>query len=68
MYNAKVRGVLIEGGKTYQDISRDVLRPLDTGKTPLWWWIASFFASAMLVWGVWGFYNTIVNGIGTWPE
>ncbi len=66
MYNAKVRGVLIEGGKTYQDITRDVLRPLDTGKTPLWWWIASFFASAMLVWGVWGFYNTIVNGIGTW--
>ncbi len=66
MYNAKVRGVLIEGNKAYRDITKDVIRPLLTDKTPLWWWIASFFASVMLVWGIWGFYNTITQGIGTW--
>ncbi len=66
MYNAKIRGVLIEGDKTYADISSDVTRPMLIDKTPVWWWVASFVASAMLVWGVWGFYNTIVNGIGTW--
>jgi molybdopterin-containing oxidoreductase family membrane subunit len=66
MYNIKVRGVLIEGNKGYNDITRDVTNPILTDKTPLWWWITAFFASAMLVWGIWGFYNTITVGVGTW--
>jgi len=66
MYNTKVRGVLIEGNKSYHDISVDVTTPLLTDRTPKWWWIASALASAMLIWGIWGFYNTIANGIGTW--
>ncbi len=66
MYNIKVRGVLIEGNKSYHDITRDVTNPLLSKHTPVWWWIAAFIASAMLVWGVWGFYNTITVGTGTW--
>ena len=66
MYNIKARGVLIEGNKSYHDITRDITNPLLAKKTPVWWWITAFFASAMLAWGVWGFYNTIVYGVGTW--
>lgn len=65
MYNTRVRGVLIQGNKKLSDVSRDVMRPLDE-KTPLWWWITAFLATGALLWGVWGFYNTITNGIGTW--
>lgn len=66
MYNIKARGVLIEGNKSYHDITRDITNPLLAKKTPAWWWITAFLASAMLAWGVWGFYNTIAFGLGTW--
>lgn len=66
MYNIKARGILIEGNKSYHDITRDITTPLLAKKTPTWWWISAFFASVMLVWGIWGFYNTIVVGTGTW--
>jgi len=65
MYNTRVRGVLIKGNKSYGDITREVLRPMDE-KTPLWWWVAAFIATGALFWGVWGFYHTISEGIGTW--
>jgi molybdopterin-containing oxidoreductase family membrane subunit len=65
MYNTRVRGVLIKGNKSYGDITREVLRPMDE-KTPLWWWVAAFIATGALFWGVWGFYITIAEGIGTW--
>ncbi len=66
MYNIKARGVLIEGNKSYHDITRDVTNPLLAKKTPSWWWITAFLATSMLIWGVWGFYNTITVGTGTW--
>jgi len=66
MYNIKARGVLIEGNKSYHDITRDITNPLLAKKTPSWWWITAFLATSMLIWGVWGFYNTITVGTGTW--
>jgi molybdopterin-containing oxidoreductase family membrane subunit len=66
MYNIKARGVLIEGNKSYHDITRDITNPLLAKTTPNWWWISAFIASVMLIWGVWGFYNTIAVGTGTW--
>jgi len=65
MYNIKVRGVLIEGNKSYHDITRDITNPI-LSKAPTWWRIATFIAGSMLVWGMWGFYNTIAVGVGTW--
>ena len=65
MYNTKVRGILIHGNKSYSDVSRDIIRPMDE-KTPMWWWVTAFLASGALFWGVWGFYNTISTGIGEW--
>ncbi len=65
MYNTRVRGILIQGNKSYSDVSRDIIRPMDE-KTPMWWWITAFLATGALFWGVWGFYNTISTGIGEW--
>ena len=65
MYNTRVRGVLIKGNKSFADVSRDIIKPMDD-KTPMWWWVTAFLATGALFWGVWGFYNTISTGIGEW--
>jgi len=65
MYKQAVRGILIEGNKSYQDVTNDIIRPLEY-KTPIWWYIATFIASLALVWGIYSIYITISTGIGTW--
>jgi len=65
MYKQAVRGILIEGNKSYQDISKDIIRPLDQ-KTPIWWYVTAFLASLALAWGTYSIYVTISTGIGTW--
>jgi len=53
MYNTRVRGVLIKGNKSYSDVSRDVIRPMDA-PTPNWWYITAFISISAMIWGVWG--------------
>ncbi len=65
MYNKKVRGILVEGNKSYGQISRDIIAPL-YAKTPIWWYVAATLAFAAMVFGVWAGYITISTGIGTW--
>jgi len=48
MYNKEVRGVLIQGNKTYGQITSDVLAPQER-KAPTWWFIAMFVSSVMAV-------------------
>ena len=65
MYKQAVRGILIEGNKSYQDVSNDIIRPLEQ-KTPIWWYTTAFIASFALIWGVYSIYITVSTGIGTW--
>lgn len=65
MYNKKVRGILVEGNKSYGDITNDITAPL-YAKTPLWWYIAVSISSAAILLGVYSIYITISTGIGTW--
>ena len=65
MYKTKVRGVLIEGDKTYGQITRDVAAPIE-GKTPRWWFIAIGFGTIAMLVGLVAIVNTIATGIGTW--
>jgi len=65
MYKTEVRGKLIEGSKSLGDVTRDILRPLDTKAKP-WWYAAATLASLMIVWGLYAYYMTISKGIGTW--
>ena len=66
MYNIGVRGVLIKGNKTYQQVTDDILRPMDTKMPPRWWYIGIFITVSMILLGLWGMYTTISTGIGTW--
>jgi len=65
MYKAKVRGVLVEDHKTYKDITRDILAPIEQN-APTWWYPAIGVSIVMLLYGVWAGYVTITQGIGTW--
>ncbi len=65
MYKKQVRGVLVEGNKTYGQITRDITTTL-YAKTPLWWYIASSISSIAIIVGIWAVYTTISVGIGTW--
>lgn len=65
MYKTEVRGLLVEGGKTFRDVTIDVMRPLET-KSPNWWKAVFGLALMMSIWGLYSIYITITVGIGTW--
>ncbi|HOF22104.1 MAG TPA: polysulfide reductase NrfD, partial [Bacteroidales bacterium] len=65
MYNRKIRGPLIEGNKTFGQITKEVVAPLET-RPGLWWYIALAVSSAAAVYGVYAMYITVTRGIGTW--
>jgi Ni/Fe-hydrogenase subunit HybB-like protein len=65
MYTQNVRGKLVEGDKTFGQISQDVMRPL-YAKTPIWWYVAATIAFAAMLFGGWAIYTTVTYGIGTW--
>ncbi len=65
MYDTKIRGPLIEGNKTYRQITDDICEPLE--KRPGYWWnITLFLCFVALAIGGWALYMTLVEGIGTW--
>jgi len=65
MYNRKVRGPLIEGNKTYGNISQDIIAPLET-KPGKWWFGAMTLATLASLWGIYSIVITVSKGIGTW--
>ncbi|HPE57318.1 MAG TPA: polysulfide reductase NrfD [Bacteroidales bacterium] len=65
MYNKNVRGVLIQGNKTYGQITNEILAPQEK-KAPAWWFVAMFVSTLAMAFGLWAIYTTISQGIGTW--
>jgi molybdopterin-containing oxidoreductase family membrane subunit len=66
MYKAEVRGELINGNKSYGQITREVLRPFEADKPPMWWYIGLFIGLVMASIGAWSIYVLISTGIGIW--
>jgi molybdopterin-containing oxidoreductase family membrane subunit len=66
MYKAEVRGELILGNKNYGQITREVLRPFEADKPPVWWYIGLFISSVMIIFGIWSVYVLISTGVGIW--
>jgi molybdopterin-containing oxidoreductase family membrane subunit len=65
MYDRKVRGDLITGNKTFEDVTSDILRPIEA-PTPKWWFIAMGLSSLAVLWGIYSMYLTVRYGIGMW--
>jgi molybdopterin-containing oxidoreductase family membrane subunit len=65
MFNSVVRGKLIDGDKSFSQISKEILAPIHD-KTPLWWYAAILVSLGMFGFGLYCKYITISTGIGTW--
>jgi Ni/Fe-hydrogenase subunit HybB-like protein len=64
-YATEIRGPLVLGNKKLSQVSDDIVAPI--GQQPgIWWYIAMFVASLMLVFGAYALYITLTVGIGTW--
>ena len=64
-YEAPIRKPLIEGDKSYHDITVDIARPIETPPNKDWW-IAFSIALMAFLWGVGCIAYTIGTGIGAW--
>ncbi len=64
-YEAPIRQPLIEGDKSYHDITVDVVRPVESS-APRSWWLVFSLALLAFLWGVGCILYTIGVGIGTW--
>jgi Ni/Fe-hydrogenase subunit HybB-like protein len=66
MYNSKVRGRLIDGDKSFGQISQEILAPIHRKNPPLWWYFALLVSLSMFGFGLYAKYITVSTGIGTW--
>lgn len=66
MYKRRLRGVLVEGNKSYHQITKEILKPLEAKRPPAWWYISIFISVCMIITGIWAMYTTVSTGIGTW--
>jgi molybdopterin-containing oxidoreductase family membrane subunit len=66
MYKAEVRGELIQGNKSYGQITREVLKPFEADRPPKWWYVGIFIGICMVIVGFWSVYNLVSTGIGLW--
>ncbi len=62
---SKIRDPLINGNKTYHDITKDIARPVE-GKANKYWWILFGLSAVLMLWGFACMAYTIGTGIGAW--
>ncbi len=64
-YESPLREPLVTGGKTYADVTRDILRPMEN-KASKGWWIG--FTISAIVLGIWiaASTYTFLTGLGVW--
>ena len=65
MYDTSIRGPLIQGNKSIHQVTEDIGASLET-RPGAWWYITLAVSLGSLAFGVWAFYNTVNQGIGTW--
>ena len=64
-YESQVREPLVTGTKTYHQVTEDIIRPIETSPSKLWW--AGFLISvALLIFGIYSVYRDVTYGIGQW--
>ncbi|MFA6260865.1 MAG: NrfD/PsrC family molybdoenzyme membrane anchor subunit [Bacteroidia bacterium] len=64
-YESSIRETLVEGGKTYADVTKDILRPLEQKASKGWWIGFSISAIVLAVW-IYATTYTMLVGIGAW--
>lgn len=64
-YESELREPLVDGHKTYHQVTEDIISPIESKPTRAWW-IGFLIAIALLIFGVYSVYREVVYGIGEW--
>ena len=64
-YESFVREPLVDGEKTYHDITEDIISPIER-KPGRMWYVGFFFSVALLMFGVFSVFWEVYYGIGVW--
>jgi len=65
MFANELKIPLVEGNKSYGQISDDLLANVER-KPAMWWFAAMGFGTLMLLYGAWAVYMSVGVGLGTW--
>ena len=64
-YESQVRPPLVDGGKSYHQISEDIIRPIENRPSKLWW--TGFLISILLLcFGIFSVTREVIYGVGQW--
>jgi Ni/Fe-hydrogenase subunit HybB-like protein len=64
-YESQLREPLVDGDKTYHQVTEDIIGPVEMKPSRLWW-IGLSIAILLLLFGVYSVYREVVYGIGQW--
>ena len=64
-YESQIREPLVDGDKTYAQVTEDIIRPIEMKPSRLWY-IGFYISVALLLFGVYSVYREVTYGIGQW--
>ena len=64
-YESQIREPLVDGNKSYHQVTEDIISPIETKPTRLWY-IGFYISVALLLFGVYSVYREVTYGIGQW--
>jgi molybdopterin-containing oxidoreductase family membrane subunit len=64
-YESQVRPPLVEGNKDYHQVTEDIVRPIETTPSRLWW-IGFLISVALLLFGMYSIYREVTYGVHQW--
>jgi Ni/Fe-hydrogenase subunit HybB-like protein len=64
-YESSTREPLVEGNKTYHQVTEDICKPIEQKPSRLWY-IGFFFSITLLLFGVFSVFWEVYWGIGVW--
>jgi Ni/Fe-hydrogenase subunit HybB-like protein len=64
-YESQQREPLVDGNKTYHQVTEDIIGPIEAKPSKLWY-IGFYISVALLMFGVYSIYREVTYGIGQW--
>jgi Ni/Fe-hydrogenase subunit HybB-like protein len=64
-YESQLREPLVNGDKTYHQVTEDIIAPIEAKPSKLWY-IGFYISVALLMFGVYSIYREVTYGIGQW--
>jgi Ni/Fe-hydrogenase subunit HybB-like protein len=64
-YESQIREPLVDGDKTYHQVTEDIIRPIEAKPSRLWY-IGFYISVGLLCFGIYSVYREVTYGIGQW--